>query len=436
MTIISGKYACSIKNDELVVKFVPENRWEYEAQNLSISFRRTIRVPDNECTSKLPPGLGKFPLLKVHDHASRLPADMAAKGGLFFPMHQREAMWIRFRSTGPFMIKIYAGGVNVISGEHHVEGDETESRRAERTRKGESIQDYVVTPTQPWLDGIASSPGTVKQFVAMPMGEGYNVEAQLSGAEDIGGLQFEITPAIPTKLGPPPKRTGNFVIHVRTLPGKLITVPCSPSSLVGSIKTGIHQLEGIPPDQQRLIFDGKELLNGKSTPFPPSLPNNSANTIGSTLTIILRLRGGGGHELLGIAAGGKVEQNIQRDLYDASRWNETQTIAIPVQILNSAAFRQVTGRDPPHCPIDASTYAEAGLPFFKMYEEPTAIAGDFGTVKSVHEIDRERGIAKGSEKHSLSVRDPDGLMNPAGPFRPFRTLKDLQKEVTDNCDDQ
>lgn len=91
-------------------------------------------------------------------------------------------------------------GVNVVSGEHNREDAQTNARRSERIRESKSIQDYVVTPRQLWLDGIAVSPGVVRQFIAMPMGEGYSVEAQLTGEEVVGGLQFEITPAIPPKI--------------------------------------------------------------------------------------------------------------------------------------------------------------------------------------------------------------------------------------------
>lgn len=56
---------------------------------LEITFQRTIRVPDNSNVSKLPPDLGRFPLYKVKDYATRLPKDMADKGGVFFPMHRK-----------------------------------------------------------------------------------------------------------------------------------------------------------------------------------------------------------------------------------------------------------------------------------------------------------------------------------------------------------
>lgn len=70
-------------------------------------------------------------------------------------------------------------------------------RRRQLIAAGKSVQDYVVLPDQPWLDGIATSPGQVRQFLAMPVGQGYTVEAQKTGAELVAGLQFEITPLVP-----------------------------------------------------------------------------------------------------------------------------------------------------------------------------------------------------------------------------------------------
>jgi len=56
---------------------------------LRISFRCTIRVPDSVNTlSLLPPDLGRFPLMSVKQFEDKLPAIMAEKGGVFFPMHR------------------------------------------------------------------------------------------------------------------------------------------------------------------------------------------------------------------------------------------------------------------------------------------------------------------------------------------------------------
>lgn len=163
-------------------------------QSLEITFERTIRVPDNGTVNNLPPSLGSFDLHKIQNYAHRLPREIAEKGGVFLSMYQKEAMWMRFQASAPFMIKIYMGGVNAVSGEHAKETSEAKQRRAFLKKKGKSIQDYLVVPDQDWIDGVAVKPGLVRQFVAMPMGAGYSVEAQLTGEETVGGIQLEITP--------------------------------------------------------------------------------------------------------------------------------------------------------------------------------------------------------------------------------------------------
>lgn len=75
-------------------------------------------------------------------------------------------MWIDFSANAPFMIKIYCGGVNVISGEHAAEGIEAKQRRLKLLEQGKLIQDYAVVPEQRWVDGLAIKPSVVRQFVA------------------------------------------------------------------------------------------------------------------------------------------------------------------------------------------------------------------------------------------------------------------------------
>lgn len=57
---------------------------------LTITFERTLRVPDNNDTNFLPPSLGQFPLFLVQDYAEHLSADMVQRGGVFMPLWQRE----------------------------------------------------------------------------------------------------------------------------------------------------------------------------------------------------------------------------------------------------------------------------------------------------------------------------------------------------------
>jgi len=52
----------------------------------------------------------------------------------------------------------------------------------------------VVLPTQPWLDGYSVSRDVVRQFVAVPLGEGYTAEEQLTGEAEWGGIQMIFYP--------------------------------------------------------------------------------------------------------------------------------------------------------------------------------------------------------------------------------------------------
>ena len=99
-----------------------------------------------------------------------------------------------------------------------------------------------------------------------------------------------------------------------------------------------------------------------------------------------------------------------------------------VQILNSAAYMTVTGEHPPAKPMTAVEYAQHGFPFFKMYEEPSSIYGDFGVVKSVAEIDKKKEVAVNPSIVNIAGRAD--LTNPCGPLRPFRTVKNLKDEYS------
>jgi hypothetical protein len=135
-------------------------------------------------------------------------------------------MWISLHSLSgkKYAIRPFVGGVNGVSGETNV-GDMTTLMR--RMNSLSPRQDYLVTPDQLWLDGIATAPGIVKQFVAtqmvresrqqyqskhqdrqatVPTGEfahettqiaplrGASIEWQMTGKDAVGGIQLQMIP--------------------------------------------------------------------------------------------------------------------------------------------------------------------------------------------------------------------------------------------------
>jgi hypothetical protein len=150
-----------------------------------------------------------------------------------------EAMWIDFHCTrdDKFVLRPFLGGINGITGEGST-GDMSSLIR--RMNKLATFQDYLVLPDQLWLDGISTSPGIVRQFVATEMApprraepekargmtrrleksrgqnakasrskstttketeahttpdpQGASIEWQITGQDSVGGIQMQIIP--------------------------------------------------------------------------------------------------------------------------------------------------------------------------------------------------------------------------------------------------
>jgi hypothetical protein len=167
-----------LKRDTLHFSF-PE---VHEDATLTIHFQRTLRIPDDGRTYPLPPGLGRFPVRHVDDYAARMPESWIRHGGVFLPMYQSEALWICFGGHYPFAVKVATGKIDAVTGKSWSDGIHHHP------------QDFLSIPRQPWLDGYCVEKGTIRQFVAMPLGSGYTAEEQITGEAEFGGIQIVAYP--------------------------------------------------------------------------------------------------------------------------------------------------------------------------------------------------------------------------------------------------
>ena len=205
---------------------------------LRVTLQRTLRIPDDGGRYPLPPGLGAFPLKRVED-CPRAPAEWRAKGGVMVPMYAREAMWLHLQgpSWRPYALKVGVGKVCAITGKLW-----TESLSREK-------QDYVVTPRQPWLDGIATGEGTIRQFVATALGHGHTVEGQVTGEETVGGLQLKAFAGRASRFGEHPPQCSAPRMRSASMAGPPpACAPAAPGGAAMGLGAGGRMKQKIYPD--------------------------------------------------------------------------------------------------------------------------------------------------------------------------------------------
>lgn len=276
-----------------------------------VTFVRTLRLPE-EGTFPLPPGLGSFPLRRVADYPDTVPAEWRERGGVLLPVYQREAMWLRFSAPAPAALQVGVGKVCAVSGKPWSEA------------LAGTPQNYLALPRQPWLDGINSGTGTVRQFVAVPLGLGATVEGQLTGSEQWGGVQLAVHP------------------------------------LTEAARSAWEAEQRARPPVARAA-------GGQALGAVPAAPAAYSAPAGAPSGAPAPAR-----RAMGLGAGGTMRQEIVADTRPVTDYRPDPTARVFVHLASAAEWQAITGEPAPPTPVSAHAYAEHGLPWFDYYDADAA----------------------------------------------------------------
>ena len=338
-----------------------------------ITFNRTLRVPEDGKTYPLPAGLGRFPIHRATDFSARVPASWLTEGSYFIPLHQKEALYLEFGGPEwhPSIAKVCVGKVNAISG-----GIYSENILGHK-------QDYVQIPQQRWLDGINAGDGVVRQFVAMPLGSGYSVEAQVTDEETLGGFQLLVIQ---------PKE-GRFPMHSPMLKGIFEKVRRTQREAEYKINSSIAAALILTREEKRLYFS---LLNIEE----PELMYQPADGHEEDFP------GGDEDVSMAIAAGGSIKQDIFSDTYGPETWDANKSRLVRIHMVNSIAYEKITGEPPPPSPISKEDYQYHGIPWYSNYNETSPklkAASAFRRILGVSAIDQKRGLDDANSGVSMNI---------------------------------
>ncbi|MGE7387274.1 hypothetical protein ACQKM2_17520 [Streptomyces sp. NPDC004126] len=313
-------------------------------EGVRIRFIRTLRLPESG-THALPPGLGEFPLRRVEDYPDTVPPEWLAKGGVMLPVYLREAMWLSFGgSHEPAALQVGVGKVCAVSGKRWT------------GELGRKPQNYLVLPRQPWLDGINSGDGTVRQFVAVPLGLGATVEGQVTGEEVTGGVQLQAFPLGPKALAAwreeeRLRRESEAEAAQNLYGGGFGAAPPAPSVPA-------------PPGAAPMAM---------AAPAPGAAPARPAARRAPA-------------PAMGLGVGGTMRQEVYQDDRKLSAWADRPAARVFVHLVTPPEWRRITGEDAPPSPVDRAAYTQAGLPWYDYYDETGTdlpAAGPLAEVKPV-----------------------------------------------------
>ncbi|MGW1750797.1 hypothetical protein ACWCRD_35345 [Streptomyces sp. NPDC002092] len=279
---------------------------------VAVRFVRTLRLPETG-THPLPPGLGEFPVRRITDFPDTVPEQWRARGGVMLPVYLREAMWLSFGGTAePAALQVGVGKVCAVSGKPWSD------------RLSRNPQNYLVLPRQPWLDGINSGKGTVRQFVAVPLGLGATVEGQVTGEETWGGVQLQSFPLREARLAEwreEERRRSELRRSSMSAGGYGAALPMAAAAPGG--------------------------------PAPAAAPAGGARPAAA----------------MGLGVGGSMRQEVYRDDRPLADWAEEPAGRVFVHLVTPPEWRRITGEAPPPSPVNRAQYTRAGLPWYDYYDQ-------------------------------------------------------------------
>lgn len=153
--------------------------------------------------------------------------------------------------------------------------------RVETLGKQNNSASIQVNPT----DKIIDVKMKIHEALGIPPEEQELAHSGLPLEDDKLAFSYEFSPDSLIHLIVKDRREGAFQIFVLNPAGKTILLDVHPAMRVEQLKLAVQEKEGVPPDEQRFIFGGKELVDGKALSEYDIQPN-------STLHMTLRLFGG------------------------------------------------------------------------------------------------------------------------------------------------
>ncbi len=396
-------------------------------RHTTVSFNRTLRIPEDGNTYPLPAGFGSLPIYRVSDYATKVPIKWLENGGFFIPLYQREALYLEFHGAEwrPTIAKVAVGMINAITG-----------KKFDATLRDQS-QDYVVIPNQQWLDGINAEKGVVGQFVAMPLGKGYTIEEQVTDEAKHGGFQLMFfepkaerfptdDPAITLRQHKTfASRHGGFLPEIKRIAAPKQPLPQNLSEMEKKSSSGRWETFQDSDTMEPMILEEGTTSAASPALFasPRSASRNVDVPLGSAPRVTSPRKKAEVNLEMGIAAGGSIQQQIITDPYGATTWDAASATPVYIYIVNSTAFEFITGEKPPATPITAHSYKKRGIPWYSNYSENTpslAASKILKSIKSVFQIDKGR-------RSSATQYEHDGKLHHRQQYHIKRSLEIIRR---------